>query len=88
MALVGGVALGLAYAAAGYVMSKRALGSPERFVLWVVGGTVARLAVALGAIAAVIITVPVHRTLFVASFLLIFFVALAAEISMLHRRIP
>ncbi|MBT8400225.1 MAG: hypothetical protein KJO98_07100 [Rhodothermia bacterium] len=86
MALIGGVGLGLAYAAAGYVMSRRALGSPEKFMLWVVGGTVARLAFALAAIAAVIITLPIHRTLFIASFLVIFFAALAAEISMLHRR--
>ncbi len=88
MALVGGVLLGLAYASAGYFMSRRALGSPSQFMLWVVGGTVVRLALALAAIVAVIVTIPVNRTLFIASFLVIFFAALAAEISMLHRRTP
>ena len=85
-ALVGGLLLGLTYAAAGYLMSRKALDSPKRFVHWVVGGTVARMVLALATVVVVIIVLPVQRTVFLATFLLIFFAALAAEITLLHRK--
>jgi len=84
-ALISGLLLGGMYAGAGYLMSKRALESRQRFLLWVVGGTVVRMALALGAVITVILALPVQRAVFLSTFLLIFFSALAVEIAVLHR---
>ncbi len=84
-ALATGLVLGGAYAVAGFVMSKRALASKKKFVLWVVGGTLGRMSLALAAVALITVLLPLHEVVFLTTFLVIFFAGLVTEVLVLHR---
>ncbi len=84
-AFVAGVVLGLAYMAAGYLASRKALASSDRFLWWVVGGTVIRLLVAVPAVVAVVAIFSMNEKIFLLTFLVIFFAGLITEVIVLHR---
>lgn len=85
-ALLAGTVLGLAYATAGYVMSRRAQASPDKFMLWVAGGMAARMFIALALIALFLAVVPVDATIFLGSFLILFVIGVILEIAVAYRR--
>lgn len=86
--LLAGMLLGLSYALAGYLMSRRAQSSPDRFMFWVAGGMAIRMFVALAVIALVLATAPVDTTTFLGSFLTLFVLGVIVEIAVAHRRQP
>ena len=84
-ALLSGSVLGFSYAFAGYFMSRRAQTSPDKFMLWVAGGMLVRMFVALTIIAVVLATVPMQTTIFLGVFLTIFVLGVIVEIAVAHR---
>ena len=86
MALLAGTVLGLAYAFAGFFMSRRAQTSPDKFLLWVAGGMAVRMFVALAIIALVLAVAPVDSSIFLGSFLTLFVLGVILEIATVHRR--
>ena len=84
--MIAGVLLGLSYALAGFLMSRRAQSSPGTFMLWVVGGMGIRMFVALGVVAIVIAFAPVDTTTFVGSFITLFVLGLIVDIVIALRR--
>ena len=84
--MIAGLLLGVSYAVAGFVMNRRAQSSPDKFMLWVVGGMAIRMFVALALIAIVLVIAPVDRSVFLGSFLVLFVLGVILEILVAYRR--
>jgi uncharacterized membrane protein (UPF0136 family) len=84
-ALLAGTVLGLSYAIAGFVMSRKAQTSPDKFMLWVTGGMAVRMFVALSLIAFFLAVVPVDSAIFLGSFLTLFVIGVVFEIAVVWR---
>lgn len=82
-----GVALGLANAAASFLLYRVARNkSHGTFMAIVLGGMVARMFAVLALLALVIVFLPVSRVAFIGAFFATFAVAMTAEIILLQRR--
>ena len=82
-----GVALGLANAAASFLLYRVARNKPHgAFMAIVFGGMVARMMVVLALLALVIVFLPVNRLAFIGAFFGAFTVAMTAEVILLQRR--
>jgi len=81
-----GVALGLANAAASFLLYRVARNKPHgTFMAIVFGGMVARMFAVLALLALVIVFLPVSRVAFIGAFFTTFAVAMTAEIILLQR---
>lgn len=81
-----GAGLGMAYGLSSYVTAWFAARQPgRRFLVLLLGGMLARMAVALALLALALAFVPMHRGVLAGSFLLIFSAGLVAEVALIHR---
>jgi len=80
-----GAALAAVYSMAAYLLGRLAMRSSQRtFLMIVMGGTVARLFVAMLILTLIILFAPINQMAFMAGFFAIFVVGLAIEIVTLH----
>ncbi len=79
--------MGLLYAASSMLVTKSALRQNQRvFMIIVFGGMLGRMAVALGAIAAIVLLLPVQRIPFLSAFLVFLVIGIGLEIRWLAVR--
>lgn len=80
-----GAGIGLVYGGASYLTFRRALSaSNRRFLLFVFGGMILRMFLALGAVFLILVYYPVGETAFVGAFFVVFVVVLALDVYWLH----
>ncbi|MFQ5570782.1 MAG: hypothetical protein ACE5G0_13945 [Rhodothermales bacterium] len=83
-----GIGLGLLYSAASLVVNRYALRQDShRFLLIVLGGMIARMALALALVALIVLLLPVEQVAFLASFLGVFVIGIIVEVMILHRKL-
>lgn len=81
-----GLGLGVLYIVASYLSNKRALRSGRNALLIVVSAMMLRIVLALGALVAVMLLLPVAPTAFLGSFFVMFIVGLVLEVWVFHAR--
>ncbi len=84
-----GVGIGALYSLSSVVASRYALRQPQRrFMLVVVGGMMARIAVTLVLVGLTLVLLPVEQVAFIGSFFGVFVIGLVVEVVSVHRRQP
>ena len=85
LSVVLGVAFGLAYYASSVVTHRIAARHPRVFFVIALGGMLIRMMLCLAAVALALVFLPVRPLAFVGTFMALFVVGLALEITRLHR---
>ena len=82
-----GGSLGLLYVFASWLTVRLAAGRPnQQFLLLFFGGMIARMGLALVLVTLALLLAPVRQGVFIAAFLIVFLMGLAAEVFFIHRR--